>query len=109
MEFSEMERAEARACLAELADFFYQGLTGPLPFFPETSLALAEEIHGDKSLDAARTAALLQWRANKMRPGEGEEVHISRCFDETVLDDDRFRRIALAVYGPVLGHITYPE
>ncbi|MEW6078810.1 MAG: exodeoxyribonuclease V subunit gamma [Thermodesulfobacteriota bacterium] len=103
--FTEMAGEEAAAYLVELVGLFYQGLTAPLPFFPATSLALAETIIEGKSVEAARTAAVGRWRSNDRRPGEGEDVHVSRCFDETVLDDERFRRIALAVYGPVFRHL----
>jgi len=105
IEFSAMEKEAATARLTELTHLFFEGLIEPLCFFPESSRALAEQIVAGKSGALARAAALRQWRSDERRSGEGDDVHISRCFDETVMVDEKFRRIALAVYGPVFKQI----
>ncbi len=105
IEFSEMAEEVARSYLAELADLFFKGLSEPVCFFPETSYALAESIAAGKPLDKAKSTAAGQWRPGKWHTGEGEDVHISRCFDETILNDEKSQRIALDVFGPVLEYI----
>ena len=105
IEFPEISEDPARSCLAELAGLFYQGLSEPLCFFPETSYALAEKIAAGKSLDSAKAAALRKWRSDGWTAGEGDEDHIRRCFDETVLDNEQFQQVALAVYGPVFQQV----
>ena len=106
MSFPETTAAEATARLTGLADLFFQGLRAPLPFFPESSLALGEAIAAGKSSAEARNAALRQWRTGRQQPGEGDEVHVSRCFDEETLAGEGFYQIALAVYGPILRQLA---
>ena len=80
-------------------------MSEPVCFFPETSYALAEKIAAGKSLDSAKAAALRKWRSDGWTAGEGDEDHIRRCFDETVLDNEQFQQVALAVYGPVFQQV----
>lgn len=102
MDFSEMSTGAAKQCLGELADLFMKGLTEPLCFFPETSYTLVKNIEDGKPVDKAKSAAFSSWRSNQRQTGEGEEAHISRCFDERVLDSNAFQEVAMAVYGPII-------
>ena len=103
--FAKMPEDESRSHLVDLVNLFFEGLREPLCFFPETSWALAEKIAGGKSRDLVRAATVRKWRTHGWGAGEGEEVHISRCFNEAIVDEEKFHRVALAVYGPILQRL----
>ncbi|CAH2030504.1 exodeoxyribonuclease V subunit gamma [Trichlorobacter ammonificans] len=84
----------ARELLAELLTYYRRGLSAPLPFFPESSLAWA------RSNDPEKTRR--QWRDSFAGPGEGSEPHIHRCFGDREPFGEEFRVTAAAILGPLL-------
>ncbi len=97
----------ARGILEKLLSLYREGLRRPLPFFPETSWAYAaKRIKGapraqegeEASLEGARTA----WEGSPYRRGEGGEESYRLVFGDGDPLDGEFRKLALAVYGPLL-------
>ncbi|MCL1980794.1 MAG: exodeoxyribonuclease V subunit gamma [Proteobacteria bacterium] len=94
--------ADAEQRLHSLLDLYWQGLSKPLPFFPETSLAWAKARHrGKDPHQAARQA----WENGFNREGEGSDPSYRCCFP-----GERFAAtpdfIALAeLYDPILSSL----
>ncbi len=97
--------------LAELLDYYRQGLCEPLPFFPECSLAFSEEPGRADKVIAAWNGS--EWEGRK-RPGEREKDQaFDLCFvsmtAEALFASERFRNISSAVYSPVLASLKGEE
>lgn len=86
--------------LARLLDGYWQGLTRPLPFFPETSLAWAEAKPGTEA-DRARSV----WTGGFQWEGEGHDPAYGYFFSAHALPlSEEF--IALTeLFGPILAHL----
>ena len=86
--------------LASLLGLYLQGLSEPLPFFPESSLAFVTS-GGDHA------KALATWLGTEWKDGEGDDHSVSRCFGEAdpeeLIASQRFRELAEAVYSPLLA------
>lgn len=110
------------ALLEQLVALYRVGLAAPLLFFPETSLAYVRELErcADLAGEAARRravdAAVEAWAgsgAPGAAPGEGADPALQRVFGSGVppLRDAAppgrgFHELALAVWGPVLEHLS---
>ncbi len=98
---------DAEVCLAALLDLYWQGLTAPLPFFPESSLAFAAAIvqQGKTDRDGLKSARA-EWTPNAVLglPREGEDPHMELCFRNRDPFAPPFQETALAVFGPLLSH-----
>ncbi len=92
--------AEAEKHLHQLLAFYWQGLTRPLPFFPETSWAWARA-----EADRAEEEARKTWEGGFLREGEGSDPAYGYFFSGSELDlsEDFFRLAAL--YHPILDHV----
>ncbi|MBI5446175.1 MAG: exodeoxyribonuclease V subunit gamma [Deltaproteobacteria bacterium] len=90
---------DAPALLSDLLALYGEALLGPLPFFPESSLAYALRA-GEP--EAALAAAVASWVGNDFSRAEGEDLAYRICFGPDALGA-RFRELAKAVYAPLLG------
>ena len=91
---------DPREELRSILELYWQGLTGPLPFFPESALAYA--------------TAKSPWDLSKARvrwedgygdyPGEGKEQHFRLCFGKSDPFDAEFERVARLLLEPLLRH-----
>lgn len=87
--------------LTALLDLYGEGLTVPLRFFPESSLAYAGK--GDWDLDRARK----KWEKGfNDFAGEGDDPWFRLCFGEVDPFDPEFERVSRAVFGPLLDHLA---
>ncbi len=104
---------DSEMILKNLLDIFWKGLKGPLPFFPESSLAFAETSAKDDELrkevssaspDAALANALKKWKGNKFaeKPGECEDPYFQTCFKHCDPFNEEFMEIANCVYRPLI-------
>ncbi|WP_373499747.1 exodeoxyribonuclease V subunit gamma [Desulfococcus sp.] len=101
-EFSPIE--EAPAHLARLLALYREGLQRPLPFFPRSSLAFAEQrMDPEKPVEAALRAAWKEWLGYKDK-GEGEDSYRRRCTGGGDPFDGPFQETALSVFTPLLRH-----
>jgi exodeoxyribonuclease V gamma subunit len=93
--------AEPEPCLHRLLDFYWQGLSQPLPFFPETSLAWARTTQTGKKEDNAYRA----WVSSFQHTGEGGNPAYSYFFspDELPLTPS-FVELA-DLFLPILAHL----
>ena len=85
--------ADAGQQLANLLGWFRAGLSEPLRFFPETSLAYGAK--GEWNPDRARRA----WEGSEFAKGEGEDPYLDLCFrreDPLAGDFDRIARELLS-------------
>jgi exodeoxyribonuclease V gamma subunit len=93
--------------LGGLLDLYWQGLTTPLPFFPESSLAFAAAIlqQGKTDRDGLKSART-EWAPNATLglPREGEDPHMELCFRNRDPFAFPFQETALAVFGRLLSH-----
>ncbi|MCL2789462.1 MAG: exodeoxyribonuclease V subunit gamma [Desulfobulbus sp.] len=94
--------ADAERYLQPLLDFYWQGLSTPLPFFPATSLAWIEAQRREKEpLAAARRA----WEDHFNRAGEGSDPAYRLCFPwERFAATPDFIELA-TLYDPILTHL----
>ncbi len=86
--------------LMRLLDLYVQGLTSPLPFFPESSLA------GIRTTpDKAEQAVLKKWQGNYRSKGEREDAAYRFLFGPNstpVLDPES--RALVTLLNPILAH-----
>ena len=94
--------ADAALHLRTLLDRYWQGLSAPLPFFPETSLAWTEALRREKDpSEAARRV----WEDGFNRDGEGSDPACRLCFPgEHFAATPDFITLA-ALYDPILTHL----
>ena len=101
-EFSPLEDAPRH--LARLLSFYRDGLRRPMPFFPRSSLAFAEQrLDLKKPMDTALAAAWKEWLGyNGM--GEGENIYYQRCVGGSDPFDEAFQEAALETFAPMIHH-----
>ena len=93
--------------LEKLLHLYWQGLTEPLRFFPESSLNFAERISKGEKIPEALKAAQTVWQGSDFVQGvrgEGSDPYLGLCFGEADPFIDPFSEIALAVLGPLIEH-----
>jgi len=93
--------------LAALLDLYWQGLTRPLKFFPQTAWAYAKAAGKQESGDSRRDpagAARLSWEGNSFNrvPGECEDAYLDLCFHNVDPLDEEFQQTARAVFEPLM-------
>ena len=93
---------DAARHLQSLLNFYWQGLSAPLSFFPETSLAWATAQHRERD---PHEAARQIWENNFNRDGEGCDPALLLCFAwEHFTATPDFIELA-ALYEPILTHL----
>ncbi len=93
---------EAELLLADILEWYWQGLHQPLPLFPNTSFAFAKaHIKGNKT-DSAIHAS---WDGNMHISGEKDDVYYQQIYSDSPLDE-QFEAIALAIYQPLQAHLS---
>jgi len=93
------------SALDDLVQWYIEGLSLPLPFFPESSLAFAETLHAGKGEEEAMWKARQKWRPGEYEPAraEADEPSIRQCFGDREPLKERFRELAVAIYEPLLA------
>jgi exodeoxyribonuclease V gamma subunit len=97
--------ADSRAALEDLLSLYRQGIEMPLAFFPESSLAYARAI--DRSEYKALAAARSAWEGSDLRPGEGADPYLRRCFEASDPLGEEFARLSRRVFDPILACATF--
>lgn len=97
---------KAPEILAELLELYWQGLSAPLKFFPQTSLALVEAKRkgGRGKPKDPMAEARKAWEGNDYlgMAGEGQDAYHDLCFRNADPLDKEFRVAALKVFKPLL-------
>ena len=88
--------------LRRLLDRYWQGLSQPLQFFPETSLAWANAVRDGKNpLEAARR----RWEDGYQVDGEGSDPALRLCFQQpTFVPSQEFADLT-HLYATILDHL----
>jgi len=92
--------ADPEAMLAQLLALYWQGLSRPLPFFPETSRAWAEAKPG-KAEDDARLA----WTGNTIIRGEGSDPAYGYFFPAQSLPLSEEFVDLTTLFAPILANL----
>jgi exodeoxyribonuclease V gamma subunit len=99
--------AEPWKWLQRLLDYFWEGLSEPLPFFSESSFEYAARITKGKSLREALAGAHQKWEKQEFgdKGGESEDAYHHLIFGKVREPlDERFSTVALGIFGPLLQH-----
>ena len=104
-------RAWAREELTRWLEAWWQGLSAPLPFFPETSWAYAAAIakeldrHGQAELRGeALRAAKRAWRGTPYTRAEKEDPYLAlACEEHDPTEKEAFQTLATTLLLPALG------
>jgi exodeoxyribonuclease V gamma subunit len=96
---------EGEELLAALLGRYWEGLQGPLHFFPRSSWTYARHVlqkgrPEEEALDRASNIYV----GDDYRRGEAKDPYYHLCFRDTDPLDDEFRRLALDLFGPLLSH-----
>jgi len=97
----------AEEILKKLLNLYWQGLTSPLSFFPESSLIYAETLAKGKSEDYALSQALFKWNKNCQHWCESDDEYYQLCFkqmDNESLFNQTFKDVATTFFEPLLVH-----
>jgi exodeoxyribonuclease V gamma subunit len=85
-----------------LLNIYWEGLRKPLHFFPESSLAYAEQTAKGTGPEKAMRTAQSKW--NAFEYSEKEDSYYNLCFGQIDPLDAEFRELARAVFEPMLKH-----
>jgi len=94
---------ESSTILLDLIKKYWEGLSKPLPFFPETSwkcarAILEKEMPDEEALKSARD----EWEGDDYHRGESEEPSLQLCFGKGDPLNADFRKIALEIFEPMI-------
>jgi len=87
--------------LDDLVDLYREGLTRPLPFFPESAWTYANALDGGED-NALRKASGVFAGSDYLR-GESEDVWILSCFRRTGSLDTEFKDLATRILTPLMA------
>lgn len=94
------EVADSSALLQDILGLYWEGLSVPLRFFPESSMAYAKKL--EWNVDRART----KWeKGYNDYPGEGDDAYFRLCFGEVDPFNDDFERVARTLLKPLIVDI----
>ncbi|MBC7357077.1 MAG: exodeoxyribonuclease V subunit gamma [Desulfacinum sp.] len=88
--------------LRTLLDLWREGRERPLPFFPDTSWEFASGAAKGDPEDKVRARCRRTFRDDYRQMGEGFDACVATAFRAKDPLDDDFRRIARAVFDPIL-------
>lgn len=89
--------------LGILVDYYKDGTSFPLNFFPESSFVYAKELlKGKGDNGRAMQMAVNRWNGGQWLSGEGEDSWYQLCFRNRDPFESPFSEIAIDLYGPFL-------
>jgi len=89
-------------CLHNILNIYWKGLRKPLHFFPESSLAYAEQLSKGATPQKAMRTAQGKWDAFEY--AEKDDVYYDLCFRQIDPLDAEFLELAEAIFEPMLKH-----
>jgi len=99
--------AEAGVILRNLLNLYRQGLQQPIPLFGNTSFAFAKASLNSGKANPEK-AMMNAWQGGEYQTGEMEDIYYQQLYSTPPLDD-RFKELTLAVYQPLIDHLTGGE
>lgn len=97
--------AAGSSYLEQLLALYWQGLSEPLCFFPQTSFVYAREIHKGKNVQEARLKAGIEWEGNNYnKSGEKNDPYNRLCYKNIDLTEPLFAETAIKIFMPIIEH-----
>ncbi len=93
---------DSGSLLQELLGIYWGGLTQPIHFFPESSLAFAEALIRKQDPGAALIEARKKWEGNNFIRAEGDDRHFKLCFGHTDPLDEAFEDLARKIFETLM-------
>ncbi len=91
--------------LEQLLDLYWQGLTEPLHFSPQTSFVFAKEVYKGKNEQEALRKAMVEWEGNGFNnKGEKNDPYNLLCCKNMDLSNPLFMEQAKTVFMAALAH-----
>jgi exodeoxyribonuclease V gamma subunit len=105
---------QAPEFLAGLLALYWNGLSRPLKFFPQTAWAYADAVlkqEAGRSRQEPLEVARVKWEGSSFTnvPGECEDPYFDLCFRNTDPLDEEFQQTARVVFGPLLSALKEVE
>jgi exodeoxyribonuclease V gamma subunit len=95
---------DCRLILERLCRLYWQGLSKPLQFFPQTSYQYVHSRRNGASQEEAMSDAGRIWNGSRHKRGEREDAYYELAFRQVKPLDEVFVSVALDVLVPVLEH-----
>jgi len=96
--------------LKSLLDIYWQGISKPLHFYPESSFEYVLKIMSKNATrQAALKAAQRKWIGNDFTRGESEDPYFERCFSKMDPLNTDFENISMQIFSPLLCHCNEIE
>jgi exodeoxyribonuclease V gamma subunit len=95
---------DAPEILHQLLNYYWEGLREPLPFFPQSAYRFAQRRHQRKKEEEALNAARRTWEGDSQSRGEADDPYYQLNWRKVDALDERFRALALGIFGPLLAH-----
>ena len=106
------EVPDAKEKLQELLEFYFFGLTKPLPFFPASAFAFVSE-PSSRTKKSPADLAQEKWEGGEFDDfgkGESQDPYFNLCFRNVVNPlDEEFETLAKNIIEPLLEHQTKEE
>jgi exodeoxyribonuclease V gamma subunit len=96
--------AHATEILHQLLNYYWVGLSEPLPFFPQSAYAFAQRRQQGRKEEDALYAARKAWEADRQSRGEADDPYCQLNWGKVDALDERFTTLALNIFGPLLEH-----
>jgi exodeoxyribonuclease V gamma subunit len=96
--------ANAGEILAQLLNYYWQGLQAPLPFFPQSAYAFAVRRRQGKKEDDALNSARRTWEGESQSRGEADDPYYQLNWGKVGALDERFKTLAIGIFGPLLEY-----
>jgi exodeoxyribonuclease V gamma subunit len=105
-EFAPVE--DPKAVLGRILDVYWQGLSRPLHFFPKSSHAFVKAVRksGKPEGKALKDAEKVWTGARGFTRAEADDAAHRICFGDSSPLDREFMDLSLAVFGPLMDHMT---
>ena len=98
---------ESEPILKGLLSRYWDGLSKPLPFFPESAYGYASDIlKKQKSEYDALRSARNRWRGSDFNRGESEDPYFRRCFGTTDPLDEYFKTLSLEIFASMFEYLS---
>jgi len=102
-----MPVSKYRDILKSLIQLYWDGMSEPLHFFPESSFEYARKIIlKNQSKQDALNSGKNKWTGSDFARGESEDLYFELCFVKTDPLDQAFQQISEEVFAPLLAHCT---
>lgn len=89
--------------LERILDIYWEGMTAPIPFFPESALEYSLLLYQGNQQYFSLGKARNKWRGTRMERGESEDAYFHLTFGrEKDPMDKRFQQLARDIYNPLL-------